>query len=211
MSGTKPATPQLPGYEFTSDWFSGNIPAWLKIIDFKPKNVLEIGCYEGRATTWLIDHCQPREVEVHCVDPWVDYADLPKQKMAEIEDRFDKNIAVARQNNPLAKAIKHKKLSSQALAEFISERKHKYFDVIYIDGSHHATDVLSDAVMSFPLLRIGGIMIFDDYLWRGGSEGNDPLCAPKAGIDAFLNVFHSKMRILPFFPLWQIYARKLSE
>jgi hypothetical protein len=33
--------------------------------------------------------------------------------------------------------------------------------VIYIDGSHEPMDVLTDAVMSWPLLRSNGILIFD--------------------------------------------------
>jgi hypothetical protein len=34
------------------------------------------------------------------------------------------------------------------------------------DGSHRARDVLEDAVLSWPLLKVGGIMLFDDYLWQ---------------------------------------------
>ena len=37
------------------------------------------------------------------------------------------------------------------------------FDLIYIDASHYAPDVLSDAVLAFKLLKPGGILIFDDY------------------------------------------------
>ena len=37
-------------------------------------------------------------------------------------------------------------------------------DLIYIDGSHLAKDVLSDAILSWKLLKPSGVMIFDDYL-----------------------------------------------
>ena len=33
--------------------------------------------------------------------------------------------------------------------------------VVYIDGSHDASDVLTDAVMAWKLLAQGGIMILD--------------------------------------------------
>ena len=36
---------------------------------------------------------------------------------------------------------------------------------VYVDGSHHARDVLQDAVLAWGLLRPGGYMIFDDYGW----------------------------------------------
>ena len=39
------------------------------------------------------------------------------------------------------------------------------FDVIYVDGSHFADDVLTDGINAWRLLKQGGIMIFDDLLW----------------------------------------------
>ncbi len=33
--------------------------------------------------------------------------------------------------------------------------------VIYVDGSHKARDVIADAVLAWALLRPGGILIFD--------------------------------------------------
>jgi predicted O-methyltransferase YrrM len=47
--------------------------------------------------------------------------------------------------------------------KFFSENTVKeYFDLIYVDGSHHTDDVIVDAIKSFELLKIGGIIIFDD-------------------------------------------------
>jgi predicted O-methyltransferase YrrM len=36
------------------------------------------------------------------------------------------------------------------------------FDVIYVDGSHHAADALTDIVMAFHLLKVDGVMMIDD-------------------------------------------------
>jgi predicted O-methyltransferase YrrM len=36
------------------------------------------------------------------------------------------------------------------------------YDLIYIDGSHFPADVLEDAVLSWRLLKPGGMLIFDD-------------------------------------------------
>lgn len=33
--------------------------------------------------------------------------------------------------------------------------------VVYIDGSHAAKDVIADAVLAWALLRPGGVLIFD--------------------------------------------------
>src|SRR5205823_5527535 len=43
-------------------------------------------------------------------------------------------------------------------------------DLVYVDGSHAACDVLSDLVQSFQITRVGGVIICDDYLWRGRPE-----------------------------------------
>lgn len=67
-------------------------------------------------------------------------------------------------------------------------------DFIYVDGSHTTRDVLSDAVLSFDLLKIGGVMAFDDYLWQG--YPNQPLLNPKTGIDAFLVCYQGRYELL---------------
>ena len=81
----------------------------------------------------------------------------------------------------------------------------------HVDGSHQAADVLLDAVLSFQLLRLGGLLIFDDYLWSMEPVGTqDPLNMPKPAIDAFFNIYQRKMRIVADAPLRQIYANKTS-
>jgi hypothetical protein len=60
-------------------------------------------------------------------------------------------------------------------------------DFIYIDGSHVAKDVLVDAVLSWDLLKVGSIIIFDDYQWR--VKLWNPWARPQIAIDAFLQVF----------------------
>lgn len=58
-----------------------------------------------------------------------------------------------------------------------------YYDFIYIDADHTTAGVLIDAELSWPLLKSGGILAFDDYEW--GS--NLPLhLRAKPGIDLFL-------------------------
>jgi predicted O-methyltransferase YrrM len=66
------------------------------------------------------------------------------------------------------------------------------FDIIYIDGSHARGDVLEDAVLSYRLLKPGGLLIFDDYRWAGcfaTGTTDAPTDLPKPAIDAFLECF----------------------
>jgi predicted O-methyltransferase YrrM len=64
-----------------------------------------------------------------------------------------------------------------------------FFDIIYIDGNHEPEYVLEDAVLSFRKLKIGGIMIFDDYGW-GGPD------LTQRGIDGFLSGYHKRITVL---------------
>ena len=68
------------------------------------------------------------------------------------------------------------------------------FDFIYIDGSHIAKDVLTDACMAWPLLKPKGLMVFDDYLWTPNAR--DILHRPKLAIDAFVNIFAEEVEIV---------------
>ena len=68
-----------------------------------------------------------------------------------------------------------------------------FYDFIYIDGSHLASDTLEDAVLVFPLLKKGGIMIFDDYTW---GQGLDIYQRPCFGVDAFVNVYGNQLIVL---------------
>jgi hypothetical protein len=119
----------------------------------KPQRLLEIGCYEGRATVAMIEmaarYCDP---QITCVDTWAGAVDLPPHMMRGVEDRFDKQYR-ARAWRLLAQVTfsKRKQPSVVALADLIAHGKR--FDLIYIDGSHTvACDVLTDAVMAFHLL-----------------------------------------------------------
>jgi hypothetical protein len=68
-----------------------------------------------------------------------------------------------------------------------------HYDAIYVDGSHAAADVLEDAVLSFKLLKPGGVMIFDDYEWNAFP---DPWLVPLMAIDFFLQVYQRQYELL---------------
>jgi len=203
------------GYEFSIDWFAGNIPVWDQLIPkFAPARFLEIGSYEGRSACHTIEtYTAQRAIELHCVDTWEGGVEHDKSTMSDVERRFDKNVALAqtKAKNP-AMIVKHKKLSHLALADLIASRQLGKFDVIYIDGSHQAPDVLTDCVLSYQLLRNGGLMMFDDYLWSMEDMGKqDSFNMPKPAIDAFLNIFQRKMFIVRGAPVYQLYAVKTEN
>jgi hypothetical protein len=199
-------------FQFTNDWFNDAARSvWDQFIpQLNPQRILEIGSYEGACACYLIGKLAvQRSLELHCIDTWgggVEHQDLD---MRGVEARFRVNVELAIKAAPNKIELHvHKGHSDFVLATLLAQGKAQYFDFIYVDGSHQAADVLCDAVLAFRLLKIGGILIFDDYLW--GEElpyGRDLLRCPKPAIDAFTNLYARKLRVLPA-PLYQLFVRK---
>ena len=136
----------------------------------------EIGCFEGRSTLWFLENVVTHaESRMACVDVFTD----------EIEANFDHNVKLSKQ---VDRVIKYKGYSQDVL------RKLEYdsFDFVYIDGCHLASCALTDAVLSWDLLRAGGFMIFDDY---GLKINEPPSQRPKTAIDAFIAAFADQIHV----------------
>lgn len=92
-------------YNFTNTWFNEieNTGVWDSLFaQLKPTRVLEIGCFEGRSTSYLIEKLAScRDIEVHCVDTWERGEDvyalngLIEHEWTAVEERFHHNIKVA--------------------------------------------------------------------------------------------------------------------
>lgn len=206
-------SPRFRSFRFSQDWFSNHVPAWEKIISrIRPLRFIEIGCYEGRATSYIIRRCSEfGPLWLCCVDTWSGSVDLSPEQMVGVEDRFDNNVALAiRKVNTPVSLRKLKQNSSSALIQLLSTGETQY-DLIYIDGSHTAPDVLLDAVLAFRLLRVGGVMIMDDYLWTMEPQHSvDLLNTPKLAIDAFTSIYMRKLRILSGLPNSQCFVEKIA-
>jgi predicted O-methyltransferase YrrM len=210
----------MDNFKFTNNWFNDTAKSqWDVIIpNVKPKKILEIGSYEGASTCYLIQKlAQENSIEIHCIDAWsndmgeeTDYKLYgPNINMSEVESRFKQNTKLAIEKS--AKKVDffiHKGFSDDLLVKLLSSGKKNYFDFIYIDGSHLGPDVLCDAVLSFRLLKINGIMAFDDYLWPSANKSLTRI--PKLAIDSFVNLYSEKLTIYNA-PLYQIYIQKISD
>jgi predicted O-methyltransferase YrrM len=202
-------------YQFTNNWFVSTAkPVWDQLLpQVNPSRVLEIGSYEGASTCYLVEQFGPtRSLEVHCVDTWEGGVEHAQTDMSAVEARFDHNVAVATQRVLQSPVItKHKGYSDIELAKLVAAGLTGYFDFLYVDGSHQAPDVLADAVLGFKLLRVGGVMAFDDYLWSETlPNGMDPIRCPKPAIDAFTNLYCRKLQIIQA-PLYQLYVVKTQD
>lgn len=203
---------KLP-YEFTQDWFSNSIPNWEQLlVHFRITKALEIGSFEGRATCYLIEKIANREpLEIHCIDTWGGGIEHQSIDMLAVEQRFIKNVELAIEKvEHRVTFFSHKKNSLMALSELLVSGHNGTFDFVYVDGSHQASDVLADAILAFHLLKVGGVLIFDDYLWSIEPQGNqDAFNMPKPAIDSFVNIYQRKLQVISA-PLYQLYLIKTA-
>jgi hypothetical protein len=211
--------------EFTNTWFNDAAKnQWDKLLpQIKPKKILEIGSFEGASTCYLIQNLsKDNPIEIHCIDPWKletdkvgdlwdsNCLDIPEDvNMSNVEKRFRNNtdIAIEKSVNKVDLKI-YKGFSADELSKMLAVGMRDYFDFIYIDGGHQGPDVLTDAVLSFRLLKVGGVIVFDDYLWQVGKK--DLISIPKLAIDSFVNIYSAKINIFNA-PLYQLYIKKVSH
>lgn len=166
-------------YSFSTDWHSMWTGEWkedLADLVGKPINVLEVGSFEGRSACWLLDNILTNpNSRITCVDTF---------------ERSDYEVFRANINDSghAEKVLVMIGRSEDALINirYITTE----FDLIYVDGSHDSRDVIKDLILSFDLLKKGGIMIMDDY------EIVDPLPSPKEAIDAFLSIYRDDIEII---------------
>lgn len=187
--------------------------------DHGVRSFLEIGSFEGRSTVWIIENMMRSGDWIDCVDTWSGGEEHTKEQMDGVEGRFNHNINRAITPNRIAERrpefrmghtsyyghnkhgdrinlYKYKAKSTELLGKQLNDPMYAHqplYDFIYIDGSHVAKDVMTDACMAWPLLKSGGIIVFDDYLWGA------PLTVthkPKLAIDFFTTLFGEELDII---------------
>ena len=91
---------------------------------------------------------------------------------------------------------------------FFKEKKdvNNNYDLIYIDGSHFANQVIKDASNSFDKLNINGIMIYDDFLRQYYEKKDENVIG---GVCEFLKIYDNKIKII--FVGYQLFIKKIKN
>lgn len=192
---------------FTQDWFSGNIPIWNTLLDsFKNKpnlNFLEIGCWEGKATLWLLENILTHESsKISVIDTFEGSPEEDGMKNLDLENIF--NIFKHNTQEYNNKINVYKGYSNHILKQLGNK---ELFDFVYIDASHTAYGVLEDAVLVHPLVKKEGIIVFDDYEWKDYTRPS-PTDSPKLGITCFFNTYADFYEVI--FVGYQVGLRKIK-
>lgn len=155
-------------------------------------NVLEIGTLFGIGAAIMYDAMAPhfKDVHVTLIDPLDGYYGTKRLDILTgqpvCEETLRHNLAEISLRDDKFTLIKH--LSTEA--EAIERARERKYDVIVIDGDHTYDGVKADFVIYAPMLRQGGIVIFDDYSSQDWPDVKAFVDAEVSPLEAFEFVGH---------------------
>ena len=179
-------------YFFTVDIFSHRISLWweqLKSLTDNPAKVLEVGCYQGMSSCWLLE-----QILTH-----------PESQLIGIEPTFDPHL---RKNIAKTGAESKVTLLESDTHRSMSDLTPDSFDAIAVQDrcklSQHNEE---NARLAWKLVKPGGLIIFSSYGWRNPQDQQQN---PKEGIDRFLNSIKEQWQTVHLsLPTFQLIIRKL--
>ena len=179
---------------FTTNWESSR-DYWadmfdeLALVGQPDLHFLEVGCFEGQATLWLMENVLTDPTsDIVVVDTFNGNPEFAALGVSadDAHDRFMHNLG------PWIKDGRVDILYGPSQEMLASERRYIGLrDFIYIDGWHSAAAVLADAVLAWPLLRPGAAMCFDDYVGLPGDETE----VPQIAVDAFVRCYAPEIEL----------------
>lgn len=186
------------------DWFSAyakpNFEKYLiPLAGVDNLRLLQLGAYTGDASVWLAQNVLTgKESRLTDIDTW-------EGSDEEVHESIDFN-QVWEYYKSRVRDLPVTSIASTTVSFLIKVNSVllKAYDFIYIDADHTAAGVLVDAELSFPLLKPGGLLAFDDYQWGAHLPASK---SPKLGIDLFLERHAGEYEILE--QGLQVWLRKL--
>jgi predicted O-methyltransferase YrrM len=173
----------------TATWFDttarANFERHLMPLADRALDCLQLGAFTGDASVWIMENL-PNALLVD-VDTWAGSEEHHDFDFEEVWRTYSERTRGYRR----AGRLSEREMTTDAFLR--TRRGVDRFDFIYVDADHRAPAVLADAVLAWPLLRPGGLMAFDDYVW---ASSLGPLHAPHHAVDAFITVYAEQLRVV---------------
>jgi len=164
----------------------------IQIDSSKELQILEIGVYKGEMSIWFINHLlEHKNSRINLVDTWKGSVEY-NEDFDKVYEEYKENIKYSKYPE---KAIENRMTSLEFLAKHILKYPKPYFDIIFIDACHDSRCVMTDAMLSWKVLKVNGYLVFDDYGWNLLRDKPDYV-RPKMSIDCFLNLFRDDIKII---------------
>jgi len=142
---------------------------------------VEIGSYEGNSALFIANNFKNCDL-IYCLDTWKGSDEHINYDSKIIEKNFDNNL----------KDFKNVYKIKDNSDNFFLQNNNK-FEVIYIDGSHLASQVYKDCLNAWSILQTDGFLICDDYIWSHYKKIQDNPCF---AINAFLSTIKNQYNLL---------------
>ncbi len=165
-------------YNFNQGWYDAllNTDAVLneategEVFRLDPKEkrqIVEIGVYEGASTCFwsdfYLDHPESRLISIDPFTGSFEHHENPENypELGCIEYTARGNVA---KSDNAAKVEIIKGFSWFVFQELVLRNDtDRWIDVLYIDGAHDSASVARDVALFCPMVKPGGLVIFDDY------------------------------------------------
>jgi predicted O-methyltransferase YrrM len=181
------------GKDFTTDWVSKKMGNWLPVLAHlrdRQADVLEVGTYEGRSAIAFLSFLP--QAKVTCIDTF------QIRNNPGLEERFDRNVAEFGE-----RVVKIKDRAANALDKL--RREGASYDAIYLDAGKGRDWVFALSALAWPLLRVDGVLIWDDLAWGKDRPGAE---RPAEGIRLFRMAFAKCLDVL--YEGEQLITRKIA-
>ena len=147
------------------NWFSSgrkrNFKRAFRSMKGRASNYLEIGVFRGASIAWvlenILDHEDSRAIGV---DPWQASRMGRPWTQAECDENRDLSYAAVA---PFGNKATLYRQPSQEWFQVCGPSLVSAFDAIYLDGMHDYEPLKADILASWPLLKVGGTLVIDDY------------------------------------------------
>lgn len=207
-------------FRFTRKWFKRrNQVTFSMYLPFKfaskraqrkPFRMIQIGVFEGADLIWCCQNllCYHSGSRALAIDPWTASRKLSADVMQQVEQRASWNLRPWRKRVELVNGY-----SENVLADLINAGsrvidgeviKTGEWDLIVIDGDHHAPAVLADAKNALQLVRPGGWILFDDVRNRSRKKKH-----VADGLQTFLAEHGDEVKLAWFHRFCNCYTKRI--
>lgn len=184
-------------HEYTK-WFrrtSGEFKPVMERFKGQPITYVEIGCFAGACCDWvareILTHPESRGIGI---DP---YPPDGRRTPEQIEAIKQHAAALVRPLTCAGRWLWVYQDSAAVLRNFGSFLGDRPIDALFIDGNHWGHAALTDFVLAWKYLRVGSVVIFDDFgIGKRKSHPHVP-----AAVEAVVGAFGSLVKVINPGPL----------
>lgn len=158
--------------------------------------VVEVGCMEGMTTKYICENLLNKEntdSRVICIDPLLDvYVENDPRHHPEFKHQYQRF-----KRNTRGLPVNLKRGFSQDELPLLNAIRACF---CYVDGNHYSPMPYLDGVWCFAITKIGGYILFDDFLWADETTES---------VEKFLNEFQGHYEVIH--KGYQVLIKKISN